>query len=141
MLTGRAAGLRPDINYLAVHPIVLVTPEQARAASLDSPAPIENEATLRTRGRQANMRRAKRNAETNAGRDIPVGGRARRQAKAHRNAGLCMERTPEGRCPAPVMIEPDRCPQHLRHNWTRSRGKQYEGDIMPIDTGWQRVLA
>lgn len=85
MLTGRAAELRPDINYLAVRPIVLVSPEQARAAALDGPAPIENAETLRVRGRQANLRRAKRNAESNAGRTIPTRGGARRRAKAIRN--------------------------------------------------------
>lgn len=141
MLTGRAAELRPDINYLAVHPIVLVSPEQARYDALNGPAPAENTETLRARGRQANLRRAKRISETNAGRDIPIGGRARRVAKAHRNAGLCMERSADGHCPQPVMIEPDRCPRHLRHEWTRTSGKQYEGDAVYEDTGWRMVAA
>jgi len=134
MLTGRAAQLRPDINYLHVrveHLDVERTPKSA--------LPGEFAAMLRSYGRLKNGELAKASKARNQGRDIPTSGQARRRAKAHRNAGLCMKHGADGYCPAPAMIEPDRCAQHLRHAWTRTRGKQYEGDTAAEDTGW--VLA
>lgn len=94
-LTGRAAQLRPDINYLAPHPIVLVTPEQARADAYAKGASAETAGTLKTRGRMANMRRvavkrqrdeAARQAAAERGVAwIPTSGSGRRRAKAIRN--------------------------------------------------------
>jgi len=101
MLTGRAAELRPHINYLATRPIVLVTPEQARADAYATTRPIENAETLQARGRMANMRRAteKRGrdqaAKTRAAEQgtawIPTSGSARRRAKALRNKTAAAE--------------------------------------------------
>lgn len=95
MLTGRAAELRPGINDLAVRPVVLVTPERARADAYAASSSAENAETLRTRGRMANMRH--RTAKRARNRDaqaaavergaawIPTSGSARRRAKALRN--------------------------------------------------------
>jgi hypothetical protein len=103
MLTGRAAELRPDINYLHVHPIVLVSPEQARAEAMARPAPAENAETLRARGRMANMRRRTARKTRDSARAavlaereiamIPTSGAARRRAKACRNRDAVEEMT------------------------------------------------
>jgi len=95
MLTGRAAELRPDINYLHARTVVLTTPEQARADAYAAGSSAENAETLKARGRMANMRAA----TAKRGRDqaaqaaaaergvawIPTSGSGRRRAKAERN--------------------------------------------------------
>jgi hypothetical protein len=128
MLTGRAAELRPDINYLQPRVTVLVAPEQARADAYATTRPIENAETLKARGRMANMRRAteKRGrdqaaqaAATERGATwIPTSGSARRRAKAIRNRDAVAAMATDWRDLTPSVFE--------RSAWTR--GKRYEGD-------------
>jgi hypothetical protein len=129
MLTGRAAEARPDINYLHVHPVVLVTPEQARADAYAKPAPVENAETLAARGRMANMRRrtAKRGRDqaARAASDergaawIPTSGAARRRAKAIRNRDAVAAMTTDWRDLTPSVFE-----------FSAWRGKRYERDCI-----------
>ncbi len=80
MLTGRAAELRPDINYLHVHPRRLDVPQTPKTA-----APGEFATMLREYGRIKNIERATERHARNRGRDIPTSGPGRRRAKAKRN--------------------------------------------------------
>lgn len=139
MLTGRAAEARPDINYLHVHPVVLVTPEQARADAYATPAPVENAETLAARGRMANMRcrTAKRGRDqasraTAEGRGvvwIPTSGAARRRAKSVRNRDAVAAMTTDWRDSTPSVFE--------FSAWTR--GKRHEGaepDLLAHVVAW-----
>jgi hypothetical protein len=67
---------------------------------------------LRAEGRLANQRRKLRLMQQNQDRLIPTSGAGRRRAKAHRNAGLCLNPGPDGRrCQRPA-IEHDLCDVH-----------------------------
>lgn len=107
MLTGRAALLRPDINDLRVTPVLLVS-------EADAPQPYaaagEHAGMLRAWARTTNTRRMQDSKARNA-RDIPTSGPERRRAKAHRARGLCLERTPGGRC-AETADGSGRCGRH-----------------------------
>ncbi len=109
MLTGRAAELRPDINYLHPRVTVLVAPEDAQQPYM---APGEYAALLRDWSRLTNTKRIQASRARNAGRDIPTSGAARRRAKAHRNRGLCLERNSNGRCTHTATGATGRCEQH-----------------------------
>lgn len=112
MLTGRAAELRPDINYLQPRITVLVRPEDATQPYM---ADGEYEELLRTWSRNTNMRRAQASRARNAGRDIPTSGTARRRAKQHRNRGLCLGKNGADRCQAPTRHGGTRCWEHDPH--------------------------
>ena len=82
MLTGRAAELRPEINYLQPRVTVLVAPE-------DAPQPYaadgEYKELLAQSIRLFNKRQADTRRARNVGRAIPTSGSGRRRAKAVRN--------------------------------------------------------
>jgi hypothetical protein len=136
MLTGRAAELRPWINYLHPHPIVLVSPEQARAQAMARPATAENAETLKTRGRMANMRRRTARRTRDSARAavlaergvamIPTSGAARRRAKACRNRDAVAGMTASWTDVTDTVTD----------GWTVVRGRQYEGG--PVST-WNSV--
>ena len=90
MLTGRAAELRPDVNYLHVHPRRLDVPQTPKTA-----APGDFAETLHCMCLNENLRRKRDKAQRDGvarGRAIergvtfiPASGAARRRAKAKRN--------------------------------------------------------
>jgi hypothetical protein len=84
MLTGRAAELRPDINYLQSKVVVLVRPEDAQQPWA---ADGEYAGLLRAWSRTTNVRNMRALQARNAGRDIPTSGPGGRRAKAIRNRG------------------------------------------------------
>ena len=100
-------------------------------------------AQLAVEGQLRKRQRAREHTANQAGRGIPTSGPGRRRAKAHRNAGLCMEHTAEGLCREHAFTgsDRDRCLLHDGRTWIRTRGKQYETDTASADTGWQPVYA
>ncbi len=90
MLTGRAAELRPDVNYLHMHPQRLDVPQTPKTA-----APGDFAETLHRMCLNENLRRKRDKAQRDGvarGRAIergvtfiPTSGAARRRAKAKRN--------------------------------------------------------
>lgn len=114
MLTGRAAELRPDINYLAPRRLFVPMPDQPVRTGLGS-----SEAVLREQCRVANIRRAQaKDARPRKPGAIPTSGRARSDAKRNQRAQS-------------AAVQWRDITAETTEGWIAARGKQYEFDGIP----------
>lgn len=96
-----------ELAHLKLNPVLLTPAQPGRRT-----APGEYKELLKMSGRLYRQRLARERAARNTGRVIPTSGQARRRAKAHERAGLCLTRVDARLCPE-TAVYGRFCEQHV----------------------------